>query len=73
MDTIKEPETYNEHFKRLKEIAAKLQANKEPDVEELLADVKAGLASYEACRTRIDAATNELAAILGEGEPEAKV
>ena len=62
------PTTFNENMTKLKTIAAKVQAQKEPDVDELLVDVKEGLGAYESCSARSRAATEELNAMLAGKE-----
>lgn len=60
--------SYAEHLARLKGIAARLQGQKDPDVEQLLGDVKDAQESYGFCRERITAAMGELSKLLGQAD-----
>jgi exodeoxyribonuclease VII small subunit len=56
--------TFSDHFKRLQDVASKLQSQKDIDVEQLLQDVKDGTESYNFCKQRIESATEELNRLL---------
>ena len=61
--------TFKVHFNTLKSIADKLQdANQEPDIDELVEDVKKATLAYQACKERLTAAKEVLEAHLSKVE-----
>jgi hypothetical protein len=63
-----EATTFTQHFKRLKDIATSLQSAQDPDVEQLLADVKLATESHAFCKARIESATTELDRMLNPAD-----
>lgn len=59
------------HYQQLQSIAQQLKENANPDIDEVLKQVKQAVESYQICKTRLDAATQELDKIMqgveGEG------
>ena len=58
--------TFNDHFKRLGEIAGRLQNQKDVDLERLIEESRQGIESYEYCKARIHNATAEIDALFGQ-------
>lgn len=56
--------SFNEHYRRLEQIANKVSQQKDLDVDQLLDDVKEAIESYDFCKARLDAATVELDRLL---------
>lgn len=61
--------TFKEHYTTLKMIADKLQdANQEPDIDELVEDVKKATTAYQSCKERLSAAKEVLESHLSKVE-----
>jgi exodeoxyribonuclease VII small subunit len=52
------------HYQKLQGIAQQLKENANPDIDEVLKQVKEAVESYQICKTRLDAATKELDKIM---------
>lgn len=52
------------HYQKLQMIAQQLKENANPDIDEVLKQVKQAVESYQICKTRLDAATQELDKIM---------
>jgi len=52
------------HYQKLQTIAQQLKENANPDIDEVLKQVKQAVESYQICKTRLDAATQELDKIM---------
>lgn len=52
------------HYQQLQTIAQQLKDNTNPDIDEVLKQVKLAVESYQICKTRLDAATQELDKIM---------
>lgn len=70
------------HYQQLQTIAQQLKENTNPDIDEVLKQVKQAVESYQICKTRLDAATQELDKIMqgvegqsnkGEAEESANI
>ncbi len=63
-------ESYAENYARIKEIAAQLRDQQEPDIDQLVPMVEQANAAYRVCKTRLDAVKKALAEMLGNDEPK---
>jgi len=58
------------HYQKLQTIAQQLKDNSNPDIDKVLEQVKEAVESYQICKTRLDAATQELDKIMQSVESE---
>jgi exodeoxyribonuclease VII small subunit len=58
------------HYQKLQNIAQQLKDNSNPDIDKVLEQVKEAVESYQICKTRLDAATQELDKIMQSVESE---
>ena len=55
MATIKKPKGFEDNYKKLQDIAAKLRGGQLVDVDQLLPMVKEATLAYEKCKSRLQA------------------
>jgi exodeoxyribonuclease VII small subunit len=60
------------HYQKLQGIAQQLKENANPDIDEVLKQVKQAVESYQVCKDRLDAATKELDKIMQSVDTESK-
>lgn len=58
--------TYQTHYKILKEVAETLKNQTEPDIDSLISHVERALAAYRVCKERIESAKKALEEKFGE-------
>lgn len=61
--------TFRQNYDTLRRIAAALQQQQEPDLDNLIPQVDEALRAHAACRARIEAVERLLTERLGEGQP----
>ena len=59
-----ETQKFITHYQQLQTIAQQLKENVNPDIDEVLKQVKQAVESYQICKARLDAATQELDKIM---------
>lgn len=62
--TANDTQKFITHYQKLQTIAQQLKDNANPDIDEVLKQVKQAVESYQICKTRLDAATQELDKIM---------
>ncbi len=67
-----ETQKFITHYQKLQSISQQLKENTNPDIDEVLKQVKQAVESYQVCKDRLDAATKELDKIMQGVEAENK-